>query len=62
MLYIPNIVDYLKFLTNKEVKGLVIISFGVLNLREKHCILYKVKKLLEKLLDHFIHFKQHLMK
>ena len=28
MLYIPNIDDYLKILTDKEMKGFVIISFS----------------------------------
>ena len=28
MLHIPNIDDYLKILTDKEVKGFVIISFS----------------------------------
>ena len=39
MLYMPKILDYFKILTDEEVKGFVVINFGVLNLREKHYIL-----------------------
>ena len=44
MLHIPKIGDYLKILTDDEVKNFVVINFGkylinILNLQEKNFIL-----------------------
>ena len=64
MLYMQKIGDYLKILTDDEVKDFVVKIFGeYLNLRKKNCIQNFVKnKILEKLLNCFISFSQHLMK
>ena len=50
MLYIPKIDDYLKILTNEEVKDFVAINF-----REYFKSTEK-NKILEKLLNHLISF------
>ena len=42
MLYMPKIGNYFKILIDEEVKDFVVINFGVLNLQEKHCIIYLV--------------------
>ena len=50
MLYIPKIDDYLKILTDEEVKDFVVkILVNILNLQEKN-------KILGKLLNPFISF------
>ena len=58
MLYIPKIRDYLKILTNGEIKDFVAIKFNEYFkcVREKlHCKLIEEQNL-EKLLNHFIIF------
>ena len=56
MLHIPKIDDYLKILTDDEVKDFAAINFSeyVKTIREK--------EILENLLNCFISFSQHLMK
>ena len=53
MLYIPKIDEYLEILTDEEVKNFLVINFSES---------IKDEQILEKLLNHFIHFEQYLMK
>ena len=39
MLYIPDIGDYTKILTDNQVKDFLVINFGTLNPQDKICIL-----------------------
>ena len=60
----PKIADYLKILTDEEVKDFGVINYViVLNQRQKSFTINYVKKeILEKLLNRFILFQQHLIK
>ena len=49
MLHIPEIDNYLKILTDEEVKNFVARNFNILNL-------YRKNKILEKFLNRFISF------
>ena len=58
MLYVPKTVDYLKILTDHEVKDFLVINFGEyfkFTKGELYSKLYK-KKNIKKLLNHFISF------
>ena len=56
MLYIPKIDDYLEILTDEEVKDYVAINFSEYFKSTKEKLYSKLnkKKILEKLLKHFI--------
>ena len=59
MLYMPNITDYLKILTDEEVNNFGVINFSECfkSMRETlHFKLFEEKKTLEKLLNCFIFF------
>ena len=58
MLYIPKIDDYLKILTDEEVKDFVAINFSKYfkSTREKLYCKLSENKILEKLLNRFIFF------
>ena len=62
MFYIPNIDDYLKILTDEEVKYFVPIDFSKYFKFSRKKIVNKVKnKILEKLLNCFISFSKNMM-
>ena len=64
MFYILKIGDYLKISTDNEVKDFAVINFGeYFKSTKENCILNFVQiRILEKLLNRFISFWQHLMK
>ena len=64
MLYIPKINDYLKTLTDEVVNDFVAINFSEYFKSTRETLYSKLKenKILEKLLNCFVSFYQHLMK
>lgn len=64
MLYIPKTADYLKIDTDEEVKDFILINLGEYfkSTREKLYPKLSEKKVLKKLLNHFIAFEQRLIK
>ena len=56
MLHLPKIDDYLKILTDKEVKDFVAINFSEYLRSTKEKLYSNKEKILEKLLNHFISF------